>query len=67
MKEKVCRDRSQNHDTIPIVPKSSYFLPSSRGGRSNFALSTALTDVVLDELLETLKIKSVILKNEHFI
>ena len=34
MKEKVCRDRSHNHDTISIVSKSSYFLSSSRRERS---------------------------------
>ena len=31
MKEKVCRDRSHNHDTISLIPKSSYLLSSFRG------------------------------------
>ena len=36
MKEKVCQGRSHNHDTISIIPKISYFLSSSCGGRSIF-------------------------------
>ena len=41
MKEKVYRDRSHNHDTISIIPKSSYFLSSSFGGRSKILQTTS--------------------------
>ena len=34
MKEKVYRGRRHNHDTISLIPKSSYLLSSFRGGRS---------------------------------